>query len=334
MKKSKDYKKVILLHGNEIYLQERFIKSLKKKYIDDEGMNYFKSDKFDEEIDEIINFLNTVSFSMDKKIAVVENCDFLGSKGKVKEKSLDTITRYIEKEPKDNYLIFFAKDLKVDKRKKLYKLIKKNGEIIEYKKYNEKDLINWISRYLDHFEKNTNYANARWIAHYSGYLEYESEKNLFDVKNELDKIISYTGNKYNISQEDIEEVMTISIDNNIFMFVDNIFENKPTKAYEMLNDMITNNISPHYIFYMMVRQIRLLNQLSAYKEIYLREDYILSKMKLRNFIYKKLNSQHSKLGSKKIQYLSNKAQEIESKVKTGFIDIELGINILISKANK
>jgi len=85
---------------------------------------------------------------------------------------------------------------------------------------------------------------------------------------------------------------------------------------------------------MLVRQIRMLNQFSAYKKINLREDYILSKMKLRNFIYKKLNRQYNILGDKKIRGLSEKAQNIESKAKTGLIDIGLGINILISEANK
>ena len=205
---------------------------------------------------------------------------------------------------------------------------------MEYKKYKEKDLINWITRYLDYFDKTINYTNARLLAHYSGYLEYESKKNLFDVKNELDKIIAYTKDSYNISQGDIEKVTTISIDNNIFMFIDNIFENKPSKAYEMFNDMMTNNISPHYIFYMLVRQIRMLNQLTTYKETNMKDDYIMKKMKLRNFILKKLNYQYKRLGNKKIRYLSEKAQEIEGKAKTGLIDIGLGINILISEANK
>ncbi len=334
MKKLKDYRSLILLHGEEVYLQEKFIQSLKKKHINDESMSFLKIDKLDDNIGEIINFLNTVSFSMDKKIAVVEDCDFLSSKGKISEKTMNKLSNYIENNNADNLLIFLGKDIKIDKRKKLYKLLKKQGDVVEYKKYNEKDLINWISRYLDHYDKNTNYTNARLIANYSGYLEYESEKNLLDVKNELDKIIAYTKDSYNISQEDIEKVMSISIDNNIFIFIDNIFENKPSKAYEMFNDMISNNVSPHYIFYMLVRQIRMLNQLSAYKEINLREDYILSKMRLRNFIYKKLNYQYNILGDKKIRYLSEKAQDIEAKAKTGLIDIGLGINILISEANK
>ncbi|MDW7668175.1 MAG: DNA polymerase III subunit delta [Bacillota bacterium] len=334
MKKSKDYKNLILLHGDEVYLQERFMQSLKKKHINDESMSYLKIDKLDDNIDEIINFLNTMSFSMDKKIAVVEDCDFLSSKGKLSEKTMDKLSKFIENNNTDNFLVFLGKDIKIDKRKKLFKLLKKQGDVVEYKKYSEKDLINWISRYLDHFDKNTNYTNARLIAHYSGYLEYESKKTLYDVKNELDKIIAYTQDSYNVSQEDIEKVMSISIDNNIFIFIDNIFENKPSKAYEMFNDMISNNISPHYIFYMLVRQIRMLNQLSAYKESNLREDYILSKMKLRSFIYKKLNYQYNILGDKKIRYLSEKAQDIEGKAKTGLIDIGLGINILISEANK
>src|SRR6056297_1733182 len=302
MKKSKDYKNIILIHGDEIYLQEKFIKSLKKKYLNDESMSFLKIDKLEEKVDDIINFLNTVSFSLDKKIGIIEECDFLGSKGKISDNTMEKIIKYIENNNPDNYLVFFGKGVKIDKRKK-------SGEIVEYKKYKEKDLINWITRYLDYFDKTINYTNARLLAHYSGYLEYESKKNLFDVKNELDKIIAYTKDTYNISQVDIEKVTTISIDNNIFMFIDNIF-------------------------YMLVRQIRMLNQLATYKETNMKDDYIMKKMKLRNFILKKLNYQYKRLGNKKIRYLSEKAQEIEGKAKTGLIDIGLGINILISEANK
>jgi len=334
MKNLDNLKNSILTFGEEIYLQENLIKRIKKKYVKDESMNFFKIDNLEENIDELTNFFNTVSFSTDKKVAVVDDCTFLTSKGKLSDKNTDKIIDLIKDRFQEDMIIFKGGNLKIDKRKKLYKSLKKKGELIEFNKLNEKELINWITRYLDYHDKSINYTNGRRISQYTGYFEYESSKNLYDVKNELDKIIAYTDERDNIKEDDIEKVMSISIDNNIFKFIDNVFEGKTNIAYEMLNDMISNNISPHYIFYMIVRQIRMLNQLSAYKGKNFREDYILKKMKLRSFMYKKLNYQYNQLGSSKIEDLALKSQEIERKSKTGNLDIVLGINILISKANK
>jgi DNA polymerase-3 subunit delta len=334
MKKIEKFKNPILTYGEEIYLQDKLVKKIKQNFLKDESMNFLKIDKLEENIDDLINFFNTVSFSTGRKLAVVEECTFLTTKGKLNDEVSEKLIGFFENELQDGILVFLGGSSKIDKRKKIYKYFKKNGELIEYKKLNEKELINWITRYLDYNDRNINYTEGRLIANYSGYLEYESQKNLYDVKNELDKLVAFTDEEDTIKKEYIEKIMSISIDNNIFKFIDNIFEGKTSKAYEMLEDMISNNISPHYIYYMIIRQIRMLNQLSAYKEKNFREDFILKKMKIRSFIYKRLNYQYNNLGKKKIEYLSFKSQVIERKAKTGNLDIVTGINILINKANK
>ena len=334
MKKIEKFKNPILTYGEEIYLQDNLVNKIKKRFVKDESMNFLRMGKLEDNIDELVNFFNTVSFSVGRKVVVVEECTFFKTKGKLDDKAYERLINFFENELQDGILIFLGGNLKIDKRKKIFKYLKKNGELVEYKKINEKELINWITRYLDYNNREINYTAGRLIANYSGYFEYESSKNLYDIKNELDKLVAYTDEKDNIKIKDIEKIMSISIDNNIFKFIDNIFEGKTNKSYEMLEDMISNNISPHYIYYMIIRQIRMLNKLAAYKEKRIREDYILKKMKTRSFIYKRLNYQYNNLGKKKIEYLALKSQIIERKAKTGKLDIVTGISILINKANK
>jgi len=121
MKNLDNLKNSILTFGEEIYLQENLIKRIKKKYVKDESMNFFKIDNLEENIDELTNFFNTVSFSTDKKVAVVDDCTFLTSKGKLSDKNTDKIIDLIKDRFQEDMIIFKGGNLKIDKRKKLYK---------------------------------------------------------------------------------------------------------------------------------------------------------------------------------------------------------------------
>lgn len=326
-------KEVIILTGNEVYLTDNFISKLKKKYVSGfEDMNYFVIDNIKNRGDEVGRFMNTIPFMVEKKIMVVENCEFLTSKKSLSSDDEKHIVEYLDNRIDENILIFDCSGIKVDSRKKLYKRIKKMGSIVKYDKLKENELVSWIKMYLDKRKRRMAESDVRYFAQIIGYLDYEGVLTLYDVKNELDKLISNTDDGGNISSKQVDNITTISIENNIFKLVDFICEGNADSAFQMVYDMVGKNVAAHYIFYMISRHYRLLLRLYLMEKDGYSSSEITKAMGLRPFSFNKMKKQQRQLSQKKVEKIYNMCFDFDKRVKKGFLDMETGIDMIISAA--
>jgi DNA polymerase-3 subunit delta len=328
-------KEVIILTGNEVYLTDNFIDKLKKKYMSGfEDMNYVVIDNLKNRGDEVGRFMNTIPFMVEKKIMVIENCDFLTSKKSLSSDDEKHLLGYLDNRMDENILIFDCSGIKADSRKKLYKKISKTGSIVKYDKFKENELISWIKMYLDKSKRKMSDGDVRYLAQIIGYLDYESVLTLYDVRNELDKLISNTEEGGSISKSNIDNVTIISIENNIFKLVDFICEGSTDSAFRMVYDMIGKNVAAHYIFYMISRHYRQLLRLNLMERDGYSSNEITKAMGLRPFSYNKMKKQQKQLSHKKIKKIYDMCFDFDKRVKKGLLDMETGIDMIISAAKE
>ena len=100
----------------------------------------------------------------------------------------------------------------VDKRSKVYKWIKKNGYIGEFLKKNqtEKVLLRWIAALLGKEKKQIRENDAIYFLQKVG-------DDMFQIKNETDKLIAYVGEKEEITKEDIDAITSGEVQDKIFV---------------------------------------------------------------------------------------------------------------------
>lgn len=328
-------KEVIILTGNEVYLTDNFIDKLKKKYMSGfEDMNYFVIDNIKNRGDEVGRYMNTIPFMVEKKIMVIENCDFLTSKKSLAADDEKHILGYLDNRMDENILVFDCAGIKADSRKKLYKRISKMGSIVKYDKLKENELVSWIKMYLDKSKRKISNGDVHYLAQVIGYLDYESALTLYDVKNELDKLVSNTENGGSISKSHIDNVTTISIENNIFKLVDFICEGNADNAFRMVYDMIGKNIAAHYIFHMISRHYRLLLRLYLMERDGYSSNEIQKAMGLRPFSFNKMKKQQRHLSQKKVKKIYDMCFDFDKRVKKGLLDMETGIDMIITAAKE
>ena len=114
-------------------------KVIKSLSIDD----IVKYDMTNSNLLDVIEDASTVGLFSSNKIIILDDCYFLGA-----NKSIDNIEdleNYIEKYNPNNYCIFISYTDKVDTRKKIYKLLKSNGKIIELSNIDDNYLINYVN---------------------------------------------------------------------------------------------------------------------------------------------------------------------------------------------
>ena len=134
--KNKEYKQCYLLYGEEAYLRLQYKDKLKEALVSPEDtMNYHYFEGKAAEIGEVIDLAETMPFFADKRVIVLENTGWL-------QKSGDAMAEYLEDICESACIIFV--ESQVDKRTKLYKALKKNGRVSEFKQQEEATLKKWI----------------------------------------------------------------------------------------------------------------------------------------------------------------------------------------------
>lgn len=320
----------VLLHGDEDYLLDKAVGAVKEKYIqkDYEDMNYLELEKIDDDFDSFTKFVSVVPFMSEKKMCVIKDSHFLTSTGSLNKVQEDKLIDIIEDKDGSCIIVFMIKGSKADARKKIFKKLKDKKGVFEIAKLNEGELTRLIS---DFFKKNKidiSMGDTVYIANCSGYLEYESIISLYDVYNELDKLCAYGRELKKIEREDIDNLMIISVESNIFKLVDYICEGRKDKALVILEEMILNNTPEQYIIHMIIRQYRMLYQYISLQNKGYSQDRIADVMKLKKFVATKLSKLSRNLTAKKIEGYMNKFLELDMKIKTGQIDKTIGLEII------
>ncbi len=320
----------IVLHGDEVFLIDDAIRNITNKYLsqDFKEMNYTKFEKIEDSFNEFYETVTTFPFMSDKKVIVVNESDFMTSTGSLNKAYEDKLISLLSSESSTSIVIFVLKNKKPDTRKKMVKIFKDNNSIYEIKKLEEGELINWIVEGFKAKGLKINPSNANYIALNCGYLDYESVVNLYDINNEIDKIYSYAMDNGEVTREDIDLLLTKSLDSNIFKLVDYICEGKKDKASLMLEDMLQNGAAEQFIIHMIARQYRMIYeyQILAKRGYSLNE--IMDAMKIKKFIATKLSNIVRNITIEKTEYIIEQLLDIDRKIKTGLIDKNVGLDII------
>lgn len=236
--KNKDFKSIYLLCGKEEYLKNSFKNLLKKAIIKDEiNFSYFSGKELD--IDKLRELSRTLPFFDSRRCIIVEESGYF------KNSSDKKIQELVENIPKSTILIFVEKD--VDKKNKIYKLVKEKGYVCELDKPSENDLINWCLNIITKEGRKINRQAMELLISYAG-------KNMENLKNELDKLLAYTMDKEIIDSSDIMDIVSEDLETKIFEMIRYISIKRTDKALSLYKALLINKEPERKIFSIISRQ--------------------------------------------------------------------------------
>lgn len=326
--KKNTIKPVYLCYGTEKYLQDWLLKELKRKYIDKnfESLNYICLDGKEAGFDRIHNACETLPFMSDKKIVIVD--DFLEGKKDMSKELEKEIAEYILKLNNKTCLVFLSNSEKIGKGP-IIKSIKKAGMIVELKRIKGEELNKWILQIFNKYNKNISKSNIYYLLQNSSYLEYKSDKTLYDIENEVEKICNYVGDRKEVIEDDINKVLIKSIESNIFRLVDGIGQKRCDIALNVFNEMILENEPLQLILFMIIRQFRLIYKAKLLEDKGYSQGDIARKLSINLFIAKKVISQGKNFSISELESALEKSLNTEENIKQGNMDAKLAAEMLI-----
>ena len=236
---------------------------------------------------------------------------------KNKEQNIEILENYINNSNINTNLIFVLNREKIDERKKITKLIKEKGKVIEFNK--ENDIKSTIKYLFEDYKIDNDSINA---------LIDRVGNDLYLLENEINKIKLYKNTDKNITKEDVLSLTNKNINTDIFNLIENIINKNINNAYLEYKEIIKNE-EPIKILIMLANQFRIIYQA---KELYkkgLTEGEIASYIGIHPYRIKlalnKSRNYESKLILKYIYELAN----IDINIKTGKIDPSLALELFI-----
>jgi len=334
--KANELKSVYLFCGQEVYLLDYTLRFVKERLIDEnlESLNYVVLEGEEIVLDNIIDACETLPFMSEKKVVVIKDLPQLvegGTKSAgLKEGDMKFLCKYITKLDPYVCLIFTIKGGEAAKNSSLYKTIKKVGDIVEFNKLRGTDLNSWVEEKFNSFNKNISRANVNYFIQQSYYFDSNNHKTLYDLENEINKICNYrTGNK-EITKEDIDNILSKSLEMNIFNLIASISNKNGEEALRKFNEIYLSNQPVLFVLHMIIRQFRNMLNYKILKQKGYSSSDINKKLNLSQYEFQKISLQSKNFTIDQLEKAMFYCLDADNRLKTSSIDERLAMEMLIT----
>ncbi|MCR5355631.1 MAG: DNA polymerase III subunit delta [Lachnospiraceae bacterium] len=312
--KSGQFKNAYLLYGDEDYLKVQY----RDKLVDallagGDKMNLSKFEGKDINVGEIIDLAETLPFFAERRVIVIQDSDLFKS-------SNDAFADYLKNIQETTAIV--CVETNVDKRNKAFKAIKDIGFVEEETMPNEHILQTWIMGNAKREGKKM--TNDAW----NEFLNRTGD-NMDHMDREFKKLISYCYESDTINKEDVEAICTKQVETKIFDMINAIASKKLDVVMDLYHDMLSAKEPPMRILFMIVRQF---NQMYVMKDLAangITNREIASKMKMSDYIVRKNFEAAKGFKVDQIRSLLEDAADTEWRVKTGQLDEQLAVEMLM-----
>ena len=310
--KNNSFSRFYLLYGEDDYMKNLYKNKLKDALLNgSDEMNFsLFTDKVD--INSITNIATTLPFFHDKRIIFIQNSNLF--------KEANDLTDSLNTLPDTTYFVFIEDS--IDKRNKLYKYVKANGHIVEMNGLNEYELIAFVKSQINGGNKNISDYDAKYMLDTIGY-------DMNTICNECSKVISYAGNSPTITKAHIDEICIATLENKIFEMLDCIASGNKDRALILYNNLIALKEAPIKILSLITRHYNILYKLFYANKANVSSSNAATSIGIPPFAIKKYSYQLKKYTSDKLKDILHTCIDIEAKSKSGRIDPQIGVEMLI-----
>ncbi|WP_291870328.1 DNA polymerase III subunit delta [Maribacter sp.] len=226
--KAGNIKPIYFLFGEEPYYIDRISEYIEKNVLAEEerGFNQMVLYGKDVGVDDIVSNAKRYPMMAPYQVVIVKEAQHLS-------RTIEQLVNYVKNPQNTTVLVVCYKYKKLDKRKNLYKEVKKQGVIFESKKLYENQVSDWLRKVLRSSGYTISHKAAILLVDYLG-------TDLSKISNELEKLKLALPKSTEITPAHIEEHIGISKDYNNFELKKAIGERNVLKAARIINYFAQN----------------------------------------------------------------------------------------------
>ena len=235
--KTKEPGRLYIFHGEETFLLHHYLEQIRKQLLDEltESFNYHHLNNETFDLQSFADAVENLPMMADATFVQVDDVDPF----KMNEGDRTKMAEILSDIPDYCTVVFTFETLpwKPDKRlKKLWEAIDGNGEIVEFAKQDQKDLIAWVTR---HFAAHNKQISSDLCA----YLIDITGGTMTALSGEIDKISAYSGADH-IKKTDIDAVTEPVLDAVVFQMTELLSSGRYADALLKLQQLLKMQEEP------------------------------------------------------------------------------------------
>lgn len=313
---------ILLLQGVNKYQIDKDIATIIDKYQVDE-LSLVRYDAEETLLDDILNDCETIPFLSEHKIVIINNPMFLSSEKSKIEHNIDRFMNYINNPNQSTILIINAYNVKLDKKRKINKLLLKNVKVMNYDNITEFEATNII---LNKFKEINVKISHEVINELISRVECDAGR----LYSELDKIAFYADNNLSeITLHDIRLLISEPIEHNIFHLTNNIIDKNVNKSIQLYHKLLKQNEEPIVFSAILANNFHHLYLIKQYQKKSYSEIQLKNILKIHPYQLKKLYLLAKKIKEEDIVSYINALNDYDYKFKSGKVDKYLGFELFI-----
>lgn len=221
-------KPIYFLMGEESYYIDKLTEYIENNILsdDEKGFNQMVIYGRDVTIEDVVSNAKRYPMMAERQVVIVKEAQELS-------RTIDKLESYAENPQPTTVLVIAYKYKTLDKRKKVTKILEKNGVVFESKKLYENQVPTWIQRVIQGKGYSIEPKASAMLVEFLG-------NDLGKISNELDKLQIILPKGHTISPKDIEENIGFSKDYNNFELRKAIGEKDQLKAYRIADYFAQN----------------------------------------------------------------------------------------------
>lgn len=333
----KDFKNILaskklggayLFLGYEALAIERTIDYIIKTYIDGpfKDLNFTHVHGATIDVKNFYAYIETLPFMADKRLVLIDELGPMLQKIDLSQDFFDTLENISE----DTIVIFHDSDQDLKKTSKFYKFFKKIKREVEFEKFSNIEVRNFIKKEFNFKGKKIRDDDLSYFLMLTGYLNKKIEVNLYDLVSEIDKVVFYSDGK-EVTRADIDKIVEKSKDSNIFNLLDSLAARNSKEAINYLHDLYEKNESMAGILYMIQRRYSHFYQYVSLFDMKKSDSFIRGTIGISDFEYKVVQrSSRSFTACKLREYLDLILQTDKRLKSTSYSDLFLMEYLLVS----
>jgi len=234
---------LILLYGQESFFVETGMLSVRDAVVApaDRDFNLTRFYGKDFIVNDVLDQARTFPIFADRRLVVIKNIH------EARAEQLEGLIEYVNDPVPETVLLLTAE--KIDARRKIFQLVKKNGLTIEFKKIYENQLPSFV-RDLAKSKKLTLTADALKL------FCKRVGTNLAEAQGEMEKLIGYLGERDIADEADVAAIVSDTRIESIFDLTDAMGQGDRSMALTLLDRLLAEGQAPLMILTMMARHFR------------------------------------------------------------------------------
>lgn len=294
---------LILLYGAESYFVERGMLAVRDAVVAPENRDFNLTLFYGRDfmVNDVVEQARTFPVFADRRLVTIKNIH------EAKAEQLDGLLDYVLDPVPETVLLLTGE--KIDARRKIFQLFKKNGVSIEFKKIYE----NQLPAIVRDLARSSNLTLT------AGALQLFCKRvgtNLAEVQGEMEKLAGYLGERDLAEEADVAAIVSDTRIESIFDLTDAMGQGDRSSALILLDRLLAEGQAPLMVLAMMTRHFRQMWKISELMSQKVPQSEYPRKVGVSPYFLKGLMQQAHKFNNRQYRHLFNRFLETDLALKS------------------